>query len=97
MSDHYRISHPGVVSDQLRAAFARARAEGVGIVAAKAAQWIVEEMERTPFEFGESREYWPSAELHSRIAFASPLYVVFGIHEPSRTVFVTRIGWMKRN
>jgi hypothetical protein len=54
--DRYPVSHSGVVSDQMRAVFAHATAEGVKPVTVKAAQWMLEEMERTPEEFGESRE-----------------------------------------
>jgi hypothetical protein len=94
--DRYLISQSGAVSDQLRGVFARAKREGLGAVTAAAARWMVEEMERTPFEFGESREYWPHADLHTRIAFVDPLYVLFGIHQTTRTVFVGRIAWLKR-
>jgi hypothetical protein len=57
---------------------------------------MVEEMERTPLELGESREFLAHAELHMRIAFVPPLYAIFGVHQPSRTVFVRRIGWHER-
>ncbi len=97
MSDiPYRISNAAVVSDQLRAVLGRARATGVLRVGVAAARWLVEEWERTPFEFGESREYLGHADLHMRIVFVPPLYAVFGIHEPSHTVFVSKIGWLER-
>jgi hypothetical protein len=31
-----------------------------------------------------------------RLAFVPPLFVKFGVHRPSRTVFVSRIGWLER-
>jgi hypothetical protein len=96
VSDRYTVSHSGRVSDQLKAAFARADAEGVKQTSVKAAKWMVEEMERTPEEFGESREYLPHADLHMRVAFSPPLFVQFGVHRPSRTVFVSKIGWLER-
>lgn len=92
----YRISNAAVVSDQLRAALARAEATGVSRIAVGAAKWLVSELERTPFEFGESREHLPHADLHMRIVFIPPLYAVFGIHEPSQTVFVSKVGWLER-
>lgn len=98
MSDErYRISQSGAGSDQLRVAFARARREGLGATTAAAVRWALEEMERTPFEFGESREFLEHAQLHTRIAFVSPLYVTSGIHEPSRTVFIATFGWQRRS
>jgi hypothetical protein len=92
----YRLSQSGRVSDQLRAVFARGAAEGASRVTAQAAKWMIEELERTPAEFGESRDFLAHAELQSRIAFVPPIYVRFAIHEPTRTVFVGRIGWTKR-
>jgi hypothetical protein len=96
MEGYFRISNSGQVSEQLRAAFAQADQVGALPVTVRAARWIVEEMERTPDEFGESRDYLPEAGIRMRIAFAPPLYVIFGIHEDSRTVFVRKIGWLER-
>ncbi|MCU0703978.1 MAG: hypothetical protein MUF18_08385 [Fimbriiglobus sp.] len=81
------------MSDQLKALFAHAGAEGVKQVAVKAAKWMLEELERTPEEFGESREYLPHADLHMRLAFVPPLFVQFGVHHSTRTVFISKIGW----
>ena len=94
MSARHTISHSGLVSEQMKAVFARADTEGVNATAVKAAKWMLEELERTPEEFGESREYLPHADLYMRLAFVPPLFVKFGVHRPSRTVFISKIGWV---
>ncbi len=96
MDNPYLISHSGRVAEQLKAAFAKADSRGVLPLAARAAKWIVEELERTPHEFGESRDHLAYAGIRMRIAFSAPLYAVFGIHEGSHTVFVGKIGWLER-
>lgn len=92
----YNVVHSDLIVEQLRVAMASAVAEGDKALASRAFQWAVEEMERTPSEFGESREYLQYAELYLRIAFVSRGFVSFGVHEPTRTVFVRRIGWFKK-
>ena len=96
MSDiPYRVSPSGRAIDQAREAIRRAEADGERSVAVRAFQWAMEEMERTPHEFGESRGYLPHAKLHGRIAFAGPLVFRFGIHDDTRTVFLVRISHLK--
>ena len=92
----YQVSNAGRVSDELRDAFAQAEAKGLLPLAVRAAKWIVEELERTPKEFGESRDFLTYASIQMRIGFAAPLFAVFGIHEDSRTVFIRKIGWLDR-
>jgi len=96
MDERYEVSNAGGVSDELRAAFALAESKTILALAVRAAKWIVEELERTPGEFGESRDFLAYADIQVRIAFAAPLFVVFGIHEDSRTVFIRKIGWLER-
>lgn len=88
----YRVSQSAAVDEQLRGIIAQARAEGRLRALTAALKWVKEELERTPDEFGESREYYAAAALAARIGFARPLAVGFGVHEPSRTVFVRRFG-----
>ena len=61
----------------------------------RASRWMFEELERTPLEFGESREGTDAGRLQMRLAFVGPLQVLFGVHEPSRTVFVSRMALRK--
>ena len=56
----------------------------------QALKWIYEELERTPDEFGESREWYPAAAIQARCGFARPLYVGYGVHADSRRVFLRR-------
>lgn len=97
MSDErYIVANSLEVGRQLRAAIEVARTHGDFAVAVRASRWILDELTRTPASFGESRNYFAEAELHERIGFAGPIFVVFGIHEPSRTVFVSKIGYSVR-
>ena len=95
--NHYAIANSQAVADQLRNAVQIARTLGVFVQVARAARWILHELTHNPSSFGESREVLPVLEFALRIGFAGPLYVVFGIHEPTRTVFVRKIGFSKRN
>ena len=88
--DRYQLSQSGSVSDGFRAFVAQAREEGRLPIFARASRWIVEELVRTPGEFGESREYLPDAEISMRCGFERPVYVEYGVHEESRTVFLRR-------
>jgi len=76
MEGLYRLSNSGQVSEQLRGAFAKAEAKGILLLAMRAAKWIVEEVERTPHEFGESRDFLAGAGIQMRIAFSAPLFAV---------------------
>ena len=96
MDERYKVSNAGRVSEELRTAFARAEAKGILPLAVQAAKWIVEELERAPDEFGESRDFLSYAQIQMRIGFSAPLYVVFGIHDDSRTVFIGKTGWLER-
>ena len=90
----YRVANSAMVGERFRACLLVARDTGRYSVALRAAQWIVEELERTPLEFGESRENYPGAKLQLRIGFARPLKVRFGVHEESKTVFIGSIELM---
>jgi len=86
----YTLSQSVAVSDGFRAIVAQAKAERRLPIFTRASRWIVEELARTPTEFGESREYLAEAEIAMRCGFARPVYVEFGVHEESRTVFIRR-------
>jgi hypothetical protein len=95
-ADRYRVANAQVVADQFRVALSIARERGTLLRAIRSAKWMWEELARTPEQFGESRYYLPNAELHVRIAFVGPLYVLFGYHESARIVFVRKIGYSRR-
>lgn len=91
-TDLYTISNSAAVSESFRAAMESARQDGIFPAALRAARWIVEELQRTPHQLGESRDYFPQTELAMRIAFVQPFVVIFAVHEPSKTVFIRSIG-----
>ncbi len=94
-TDRYRISNSRAVAEQLRALIDHAEREGQHLPTLRALRWMMEELERTPLEFGESREGSNLDRLLLRIGFVEPLFVRFGVHEPSRTVFVSHFGISK--
>lgn len=94
-TDRYRISNSRAVAEQLRALIDHAEREGQHLPTLRALRWMMEELERTPLEFGESREGSDLDRLLLRIGFVEPLFVRFGVHEPSRTVFVSHFGISK--
>ena len=96
-TDHYRLSNSQFAAEKLRTMLAELLAQGREVEARRAIRWIYEELERTPSEFGESREGSEPERLQMRIAFAEPLFVKFGVHEPSRTVFISNFGISKRH
>lgn len=91
-TDRYRISNSQVAAEKLRSILGELLKRNREVEALQAIRWIYEELERTPSEFGESREGSDRKRLQMRIAFAEPLFVKFGVHEPSRTVFVSHFG-----
>ncbi len=96
MSDsRYRISTSGATAEQLRAMMAESERIGRELETVRALRRIVEELKRTPSEFGESREGTDPERLQMRIGCVEPVWVVFGVHEPSRTVFISRI-WIHK-
>lgn len=79
-----------------RTALEAARANGEAEVAVLGAGWIMHELAHNPREFGESREEASPLQLNMRIGFAGPRYVIFGVHEPSRRVFIRKLGYSAR-
>jgi hypothetical protein len=59
----------------------------------RAARWMLEELERTPLEFGESRESLNSMGLEVRVAFVRPFLVRLEVNERNRIVFVQRFNY----
>lgn len=95
-SSFYTVANSHVVAEQFRSAIQVARTSGLFVQVVRASRWILDELTHNPGSFGESREVLPVLDLSLRIGFAGPLYVIFGVHEPSRTVFVRKIGFSKR-
>ena len=92
----YTVSYSGAVEDQIRASIAAAVAAGDGPRAARAIRRAFAALAKAPSALGESREHLPHANLFLRIMFASRWVVSYGVHEPSRHVFVRRVRWNRR-
>lgn len=89
----YKVSFSVEVASELRRLGRAALVEGRFHTFAGAANWIAEELERTPREFGESRYTVGSYEF--RCGFAGPLYVDFAVDEHIRVVFIRRFALVK--
>jgi hypothetical protein len=88
----FQVSQSRRVLDEFRRVLDLARERGILPMTLRASRWVVEELTRTPMEFGESREYLPRLDLHMRIGFAGPVYVEFAVNLPNRVVFIRRFG-----
>lgn len=88
--DRYQVFNSAAVAEQFRQLAEQARLGGRYSIFLQAAKWITEELERTPAEFGESREAWPDRALAMRCGFARPLYVEYAIRSDVRTVYIRR-------
>lgn len=92
MSDEFRVSHSQKVLEDFRRLLDTARERDILALTTRATRWILEELTRTPMEFGESREYLTHLDLHLRIGFAGPVYAEFAVHLADRLVFIRRFG-----
>ena len=94
MSDErYRVVNSSAVEAQFLQVLALADGKGLQAQALRAARWIMEELRRTPHEFGESR--WESRSLLARFAIVRPVLVEFAIHRTERVVFLRRFALVK--
>jgi hypothetical protein len=94
MSDApYRVVNSSEVEAQFLQVFSLVGAEGRQSEALRAARWIMEELRRTPHEFGESR--WETRSLLARFAIGRPVLVEFAIHRTERVVFLRRFALVK--
>jgi hypothetical protein len=89
---NYRVSEPGVVKDAFRSLLDRAQSEGRLALVLRAARYVWDELAYDPAHLGESRARFHALDLDFRITFSGPLVVEFTVHEPTRQVFVRRVG-----
>jgi hypothetical protein len=94
-ADRYQVHNSATVAEQFRRLAEQARASGRYQLFLRAARWIIEELERTPTEFGESREVWPERSISMRCGFAGPVYVEYAVYETERTVYIRRFDLMR--
>jgi len=90
IDESYRVSQSEALLAKFRKLAEQAKSENRLVAFVKAARWIAEELSRTPSEFGESSEYLANAMIQIRRAFVRPLYVEYGVHEHTRSVFLRK-------
>jgi len=89
---NYRVSEPAAVTAGFQALIARATAEGRRALVLAALRYAWAELADAPVHFGESRGRYEEMDLDARIAIVRPVTVEFTIHEPTRQVFIRRVG-----
>lgn len=89
---NYWVRQPGVVTEAFRRLLDQATAEGRLAVALRAARYVMDELSYAPARLGESRERIDRYEIEIRFAVVRPWRVEFSVHEPTRQVFIRRIG-----
>ena len=89
-NDWYQVVNSAAVAEQFRQLAEQARVSGRLPLVLRAARWVVEELARTPTEFGESWTERPGSAVILRRGFARPLYVEYGVHQDERVVFIRR-------
>ena len=94
--DDYQVVNSGKVAEQFRRLADDARVAGRLPVFLRAARWVMEELARTPEEFGESWFTLPGSSLVFRRGFARPLYVEYAIDSANRTVYLRRFALGRR-
>ena len=90
MNGEYSVSQSPLTREELWALLEVARATGRKRVAIQSVRWILEELSRTPLEFGESRNDLPHLDLHLRVAYTGPIRVDFAVHVIQRKVFIRK-------
>jgi hypothetical protein len=91
-SSEFQVAHSQRAVQEFRTLLDSARDRGILPLTLRASRWILEELARTPMEFGESREYLQHLDLHLRIGFAGPVSVEFAVNLPNRMVFIRRFA-----
>jgi hypothetical protein len=86
--ERFLVSCSKAKKAEFRRVTEEARADGRFEMAVKAGEWVLEELARTPMEFGESRGELLHLELQLRFAYVRPIAMQFAVHEPSRKVFI---------
>jgi hypothetical protein len=91
MNGAFAVSQSGRAAEELAAILELLRQRGETAIAARSVHWILEELSRTPLEFGESRYHLEHFDLYIRVGFAGPCRVNFAVSVPHRQVFIR--GW----
>lgn len=91
----YSVVQAGDVSEEFKRLAFQARAEGRLPIFLAATKWAMEELARTPHEFGESWYIYPRSQLVFRRGFARPLYIQYAIHDAERVVFLRQFALLR--
>lgn len=89
-SARYKVVYSEEVAEHYQRLAYQARSEDRLAVFLAATKWALEELARTPHEFGEFWYHSPRSTLIYRRGFALPLYVQYAIHVTERVVLVRR-------
>lgn len=92
----YRIANSRAVNETFLRLADEATATGRRASFLRAARWIVDELERTPGEFGESRADYPHLGLLGRAGQVGPLFVEYAISDADRIVYIRRVVLTRR-
>lgn len=93
--NRYRVVNSGFVAERFRE-LVLATPPNERPVLLQAGRWIIEELSRTPSEFGESQERLSATGWILRRGFAPPLFVEFAIDESNHIVYIKRISTNRR-
>jgi hypothetical protein len=96
MDERYQVVNSQAVAEQFRNLAEEARAADRLPLFLAAARWIMEELARTPTEFGESWTTRPGSDLIFRRGFAGPLFVQYAISEHNHVVYIRRFALRRR-
>jgi hypothetical protein len=88
----FRVVNSAAVAAEFRRLAEGAQVTGGLPIFLRAARWVVEELQRTPLEFGESWFTRPGSALVFRRGFARPLYVEYAVDPAARIVYLRRFA-----
>lgn len=91
----YQVFNSAAVAEQCRTLAGEARAQGRLPIFLAATRWVMEELARTPTEFGESWMTRPGSDLIFRRGFARPLHVQYAVREDKRVVYSRRFALVR--
>ncbi len=95
MNGDFAVSQSMLAMEQLDEILSVLRGRGETALAASSVRWILEELTRTPMEFGESRFHLEFLDLFVRVGFSGPICVNYSVNPASHQVFIRRWGLKK--
>src|SRR5688572_13418709 len=95
-TDRYGVSCSDAIKEQFRREAERARAKAQYHGFARSCSWPLDELSRTPLEFGESRYELPELGLQVRFRVLGPLAIKFAVNEAHKHVFIMKFRFIGR-